>query len=139
MFSKNSNVCYLCVILTTSSFLKLCLASRKSVANQDSKRLYDDLISGYNRLVRPVGNNSEKLTVYMGIKLTQILDVDEKNQIMTTNVWVRQEWMDYKLRWNPDNYGGIDHLYVPSLKIWVIINLKTQRFASSRSIFSPMF
>jgi len=75
----------------------------------------------------------------MGIKLTQILDVDEKNQIMTTNVWVRQEWMDYKLRWNPDNYGGIDHLYVPSLKIWVIINLKTQRFASSRSIFSPMF
>lgn len=60
------------------------------IANQDSRRLYDDLIGDYNRLVRPVGNNSEKLTVYMGVKLTQILDVDEKNQIMTTNVWVRQ-------------------------------------------------
>ena len=21
---------------------------------------------------------------------------------MTTNVWVDQTWMDYKLRWNPD-------------------------------------
>jgi hypothetical protein len=58
--------------------------------NADSKRLYDDLITGYNRLVRPVGNNTDKLTVYMGLKLTQILDVDEKNQIMTTNVWLRQ-------------------------------------------------
>jgi nicotinic acetylcholine receptor len=52
--------------------------------------LYDDIITGYNRLIRPVGNNTDKLTVYMGLKLTQILDVDEKNQIMTTNVWLRQ-------------------------------------------------
>jgi hypothetical protein len=59
-------------------------------ANNDAKRLYDDLITGYNRLIRPVGNNTEKLTVYMGLKLTQILDVDEKNQIMITNVWLRQ-------------------------------------------------
>ena len=43
--------------------------------NTDAKRLYDDLITGYNRLVRPVGNNTDKLTVYMGLKLTQILDV----------------------------------------------------------------
>ncbi len=41
----------------------------------DAKRLYDDLLTGYNRLIRPVGNNTEKLTVYMGLKLTQILDV----------------------------------------------------------------
>ena len=67
------------------------------IANQDSRRLYDDLIGDYNRLVRPVGNNSEKLTVYMGIKLTQILDVDEKNQIMTTNVWVRQVILHFDL------------------------------------------
>ena len=86
----------------------------------------------------------------MGLKLTQILDVvsseafnfsvqvylvqinideivvcvikDEKNQIMTTNVWLRQEWMDYKLRWDPKKYGGVEVLYVPSVSIWVMEN-----------------
>ncbi|CAF0792648.1 unnamed protein product [Brachionus calyciflorus] len=87
--------------------------------SSDAKRLYDDLITKYNRLIRPVGNNSEKLTVYMGLKLTQILDVDEKNQIMTTNVWLRQEWIDYKLKWDPKEYGGVEVLYVPSESIWI--------------------
>ena len=38
---------------------------------------------------------------------------------MTANVWLRQEWMDYKLRWDPAKYGGIGILYVPSSLIWV--------------------
>ncbi|XP_021934951.1 acetylcholine receptor subunit alpha-like 1 isoform X2 [Zootermopsis nevadensis] len=38
---------------------------------------------------------------------------------MTTNVWVEQEWNDYKLKWNPDDYGGVDTLHVPSEHIWL--------------------
>lgn len=30
-----------------------------------------------------------------------------KNQLMTTIVWVEQEWTDYKLKWDPDDYGGV--------------------------------
>lgn len=44
-------------------------------ANPDAKRLYDDLMSNYNRLIRPVGNNSDRLTVKMGLKLSQLIDV----------------------------------------------------------------
>ncbi|KAL7021449.1 hypothetical protein ACKWTF_011875 [Chironomus riparius] len=88
-------------------------------ANPDSKRLYDDLLSNYNRLIRPVGNNSDRLTVKMGLKLSQLIEVNLKNQIMTTNVWVEQEWNDYKLKWNPDDYGGVDTLHVPSEHIWL--------------------
>ncbi|XP_050435845.1 acetylcholine receptor subunit alpha-like 1 isoform X1 [Adelges cooleyi] len=85
----------------------------------DAKRLYDDLLSNYNRLIRPVGNNSDRLTVKMGIKLSQLIEVNLRNQIMTTNVWVEQEWTDYKLKWNPEDYGGVDTLYVPSEHIWL--------------------
>ncbi|XP_045116272.1 acetylcholine receptor subunit beta-like 2 isoform X3 [Portunus trituberculatus] len=88
-------------------------------ANPDAKRLYDDLLSNYNRLIRPVGNNSEKLIVKLGLKLSQLIDVNLKNQIMTSNVWVEQEWNDYKLRWNPEDYGGVEMLYVPSEHIWL--------------------
>ncbi|XP_076047801.1 acetylcholine receptor subunit beta-like 2 isoform X2 [Oratosquilla oratoria] len=38
---------------------------------------------------------------------------------MTTNVWVEQKWHDYKLQWNPDEYGGAEMLYVPSEHIWL--------------------
>ncbi|XP_023240043.1 acetylcholine receptor subunit alpha-like 1 [Centruroides sculpturatus] len=85
----------------------------------DTERLYDDLINGYNSLIRPVGNNSDRLTVKMSLKLSQLIDVNLKNQIMTTNVWVEQEWNDYKLRWDPDEYGGVSKLHVPAEQIWL--------------------
>nr|BBE49554.1 nicotinic acetylcholine receptor alpha1 subunit [Nilaparvata lugens] len=100
-----------CVVLSCMPFA--------ADANPEAKRLYDDLLSNYNRLIRPVGNNSDRLTVKMGLRLSQLIDVNLKNQIMTTNVWVEQEWNDYKLKWNPDEYGGVDTLHVPSEHIWL--------------------
>lgn len=47
-------------------------------ANPEAKRLYDDLLSNYNRLIRPVGNNSDRLTVKMGLRLSQLIDVVSK-------------------------------------------------------------
>lgn len=32
---------------------------------------------------------------------------------------VVQEWIDYKLRWNPDKYGGITSIRVPSENLWL--------------------
>lgn len=46
-----------------------------TVANPDAKRLYDDLLSNYNKLVRPVANVSDALTVKIKLKLSQLIDV----------------------------------------------------------------
>ncbi|KAK7868869.1 hypothetical protein R5R35_014193 [Gryllus longicercus] len=86
--------------------------------NPDAKRLYDDLLSNYNKLVRPVVNTSDVLRVCIKLKLSQLIDVNLKNQIMTTNLWVEQSWYDYKLRWEPREYGGVHMLHVPSDHIW---------------------
>uniref|UniRef100_A0A3Q3VS03 Uncharacterized protein n=1 Tax=Mola mola TaxID=94237 RepID=A0A3Q3VS03_MOLML len=43
---------------------------------------------------------------------------DEVNQIMETNLWLRHVWNDYKLRWAPVDYDGIEFIRVPSNKIW---------------------
>ncbi|KAJ8919219.1 hypothetical protein NQ315_012207 [Exocentrus adspersus] len=37
---------------------------------------------------------------------------------MTTNLWVEQSWYDYKLKWDPKEYGGVEMLHVPSDHIW---------------------
>ncbi|KAM3871827.1 neuronal acetylcholine receptor subunit alpha-4-like [Diretmus argenteus] len=38
--------------------------------------------------------------------------------MMTTNVWVKQEWNDYKLRWNPEEYENVTSIRIPSEIIW---------------------
>ncbi|XP_031631661.1 acetylcholine receptor subunit alpha-like isoform X1 [Contarinia nasturtii] len=113
--------------LTTAETLRACILSWILSAlvvhgvvggNPDAKRLYDDLLSNYNKLVRPVVNTSDVLKVSIKLKLSQLIDVNLKNQIMTTNLWVEQSWFDYKLRWEPKEYGGVQMLHVPSDHIW---------------------
>lgn len=45
------------------------------VGNPDAKRLYDDLLSNYNKLVRPVVNTTDVLRVCIKLKLSQLIDV----------------------------------------------------------------
>ncbi|PAA64225.1 hypothetical protein BOX15_Mlig000862g1 [Macrostomum lignano] len=88
---------------------------------REASRLYEMLMNEteYNRLIRPVNYSSMTLNVYLGLKLAQLIDVDEKNQIITTNVWVEQEWKDANLVWDPKDYGGVSRLYIPSDKLWL--------------------
>ena len=46
-----------------------------SESNPDAKRLYDDIMSGYNKLVRPVKNVTDSVTVKFKLKLSQLIDV----------------------------------------------------------------
>ncbi|XP_029912420.1 neuronal acetylcholine receptor subunit alpha-2-like [Myripristis murdjan] len=82
------------------------------------ERLLKDLFAHYNKLSRPVENTSDVVFVHFGLSIAQLIDVDEKNQMMTTNVWVKQEWNDYKLRWNPEEYENVTSIRIPSEIIW---------------------
>ncbi|KFP74152.1 Neuronal acetylcholine receptor subunit alpha-2, partial [Acanthisitta chloris] len=82
------------------------------------ERLLKKLFSGYNKWSRPVANISDVVLVRFGLSIAQLIDVDEKNQMMTTNVWVKQEWHDYKLRWDPQEYENVTSIRIPSELIW---------------------
>ena len=51
------------------------LTHHPALANSDASRLYDDLVSNYNKVVRPVVNNTDKLQVFIKLKLSQLIDV----------------------------------------------------------------
>lgn len=87
--------------------------------DNQSKRLLDHLLNNYDNVVRPVLYEHERVNLYLGMKLSQIADIDERNQIMTTNVWLRHEWYDYQLSWNPADYGNITKIKIPSSNIWL--------------------
>ena len=53
-----------------------------SAANHDARRLYDFLLAKghYNKLVRPVAYNDQKVYVNMGLKLAQLIKVVSEKQ-----------------------------------------------------------
>jgi len=48
-----------------------------ATANPDAKRLYDDLLkkNQYQRLMRPVADHTNNLTVIINLKLSQLMNV----------------------------------------------------------------
>lgn len=46
-----------------------------TISNPDAKRLYDDLLSNYNRLIRPVSNNTDTVLVKLGLRLSQLIEL----------------------------------------------------------------
>ncbi|CAG0921368.1 unnamed protein product [Notodromas monacha] len=87
-------------------------------ASEDEERLVRDLFRGYNKLIRPVENMTQKVEVRFGLAFVQLINVNEKNQIMKSNVWLRLVWNDYQLRWDEADYGGIGVLRLPPDKVW---------------------
>ncbi|ESO11890.1 hypothetical protein HELRODRAFT_71773, partial [Helobdella robusta] len=88
--------------------------------SDDEVRLVQKLFleDGYNPLIRPVKNLNDTVTVKFGMAMIQLINVDEKNQIMKSNVWLRMIWTDYQLQWDPTDYGGITTIRTLPDKVW---------------------
>uniref|UniRef100_A0A3B3VAB7 Cholinergic receptor nicotinic alpha 3 subunit n=1 Tax=Poecilia latipinna TaxID=48699 RepID=A0A3B3VAB7_9TELE len=81
-------------------------------------RLFSVIFSNYNQYIRPVENVSDPVIVQFEVSMSQLVKVDEVNQIMETNLWLRHIWNDYKLKWDPKDFGGVEFIRVPSKRIW---------------------
>ncbi|XP_024238713.1 neuronal acetylcholine receptor subunit alpha-3-like [Oncorhynchus tshawytscha] len=106
--SRKVTVLLMLVVLTVQG----CLSSK------GEDRLFRKLFRRYNQFIRPVENVSDPVTVEFEVSISQLVKVDEVNQIMETNLWLRHVWNDYKLKWFPVEYDGLEFIRVPSNKIW---------------------
>lgn len=43
---------------------------------------------------------------------------DERNQILTAYLWIRQIWHDAYLTWDREQYDGLDSIRIPSELVW---------------------
>ncbi|KFQ69086.1 hypothetical protein N335_06238, partial [Phaethon lepturus] len=92
-----------------------------STAADAEEKLMNHLLSPdrYNKLIRPAVNSSQLVSIELQVSLAQLISVNEREQIMTTNVWLNQEWIDYRLAWKPSDYEGINKLRIPAKHIWL--------------------
>ncbi|TRY67230.1 hypothetical protein TCAL_05369, partial [Tigriopus californicus] len=107
------------------------------------RRLIDDLLPGgsdvsiarkYTIEERPVVNELDVLELKFGLELQQIIDINEKDQVISTNMWLNLKWQDYSLMWSPTEYGNISDIRLPPHKIWTPDILLTN---SASQVFNP--
>lgn len=102
-----------------SSLLLFCrLPYAVSSQMHPEHRLLKALFTNYTRSVRPVVNDSHSVRVAMGLIVSQIIDVNERDQVMTTSLWVKQHWVDYRLTWDPQDYADLERVHVPINFLW---------------------
>ncbi|CAF0811409.1 unnamed protein product [Adineta ricciae] len=91
-----------------------------TIAGEHQRRLLKYLLeeNQHNPLERPVYNDSHTLTVTMNLALQQIIDFDEKNEILVCSGWLVLTWYDYSLQWKPEDFGNIQTIRLPSTRVW---------------------
>ncbi|XP_053405083.1 neuronal acetylcholine receptor subunit alpha-10-like [Mercenaria mercenaria] len=84
-----------------------------------AKTLFDQLMSDYDSSLIPLCNSASLVTVNMDIALRQIMDINEREQILTTNLWLRLRWNDCRLTWEPMLYNNLTFVTVTYNDVWV--------------------
>ncbi|XP_053340864.1 acetylcholine receptor subunit epsilon [Clarias gariepinus] len=89
------------------------------VSGNEESELIADLFKNYNKNIRPVRQASDKVEVQVKLTLTNLISLNEKEETLTTNVWIEIQWADYRLAWNTSEYYGIDIIRVPCTTVWL--------------------
>ncbi|XP_060942231.1 neuronal acetylcholine receptor subunit alpha-10-like [Limanda limanda] len=129
--SRFSQIDMIYLILYLYLLCYICWAAHGRFA----QKLLTDLFSNYTNALRPVEDTDHIINVTLQITLSQIIDMDERNQILTTYLWIRQVWLDAYLTWDKDDYDGLDTIRIPSSYVWrpdiVLYNSADDEFSSS--------
>nr|XP_057919699.1 neuronal acetylcholine receptor subunit alpha-9-II isoform X2 [Doryrhamphus excisus] len=89
-----------------------------SAQGRYAHKLLSDLMENYSSALRPVEDTDRALNVTLQITLSQIKDMDERNQVLVAYLWIRQRWHDAYLKWNKEDYDGLEIIHIPSNLVW---------------------
>ncbi|OCT99448.1 hypothetical protein XELAEV_18005229mg [Xenopus laevis] len=105
-------------LLSSYRTLDVQVVRAESAKGKYAQMLFRDLFEDYSNALRPVEDTDTVLNVTLQITLSQIKDVDERNQILTAYIWIRLSWYDAYLKWDRDEYDGLDSIRIPSNMVW---------------------
>ncbi|XP_061446137.1 acetylcholine receptor subunit epsilon isoform X3 [Rhineura floridana] len=97
----------------------LCWGIFHLLEGNEEARLFDALFADYDKTVRPVGEGGGAVEVQVKLTLTNLISLHEKDETLTTNVWITQQWLDYRLNYSSKDFGGISLFRVSADMVWL--------------------
>lgn len=81
-------------------------------------KLHKDIFIEYNKNTLPILTPDKAINVSIVFHLLSIIELNEKNQILTTNGWLQLAWTDVNLQWNQTDYDNVSRIFKPQDDIW---------------------
>jgi hypothetical protein len=100
----------LCVIFMDSAF---------SANLTEVETLYTNLLSGYNKYVRPLTTTNDPVYVNASFSLIGIKEFDEVNGKLSVIGYFTFTWLDSRLTWTPSLYNNLSKIVLPESQIWI--------------------
>jgi len=77
-----------------------------------------ELLKDYETHVRPAKSAKATTQVSVTMNLKQIISLDEKEELLTTSIYMYYTWQDDRLKWDEENFDKIVLIRLPSNTIW---------------------
>jgi hypothetical protein len=117
-------------IALLSEYLVLGVNVPKFATLQDQKNLYDQMLDGYRKTLRPILDQDQPVIVNISFNFFNVHNYDEVSGLFAFTGGLFLYWRDESIHWDPENYGNATTTRLPAEKIW-IPNIGVQNPAES--------
>ena len=84
----------------------------------DFVRLRSNLLTGYDKTVRPLLDQADLMRVNITYDIGGIQEIHEVEGTMNVFLTLTYAWIDERIRWNPNDYNNTYSLTLPADSVW---------------------
>ncbi|XP_028398914.1 neuronal acetylcholine receptor subunit alpha-9-like [Dendronephthya gigantea] len=85
----------------------------------EQQRLLEHLFRNYDKNVRPAEEPNRNLSIRIQPSVRQIVEINERQQVLTLYFWLRIYWYDKNFVWNEADFSNIKNFNVEADKMWL--------------------
>ncbi|XP_071830881.1 acetylcholine receptor subunit delta-like isoform X2 [Apostichopus japonicus] len=114
-------ICYIFHLRDMELYVFLLIIATPAFARKNAEgRIREYVLNqpGYSPRERPVLNASDPVNVTLSLQIYAMVDLNEKDQTITTASWITLTWRDERLTWDPNEFEGSDNVIVYYDEIW---------------------
>ncbi|XP_060635890.2 acetylcholine receptor subunit beta isoform X1 [Anolis sagrei] len=95
------------------------LSALAADASEAEGQLLAMLFRNYSASVIPLRSPADRVPVRIGMSLSQLISLNEKDEKLTVKVYLNLEWIDYRFTWDPKDFKGITSVPIFSSDVWL--------------------
>ena len=85
----------------------------------DTKTLYDNLMTGYNKYIRPIQNQSNVIFLNVTLMAIALQEFDEVLERFSIVGIFALSWVDENMVWNTSDYNGVSIINMGYKNVWI--------------------